>query len=74
MPKNFSVGSKIHKQAAAYHQACADYHLQAAKLIDKNNLEEARIVAKNAIGYCDKAHKGSLAACVGDMPWDSLAI
>lgn len=65
-----SIESKIHRRAAAIHQSCADYHIRAAELIDKNNLEEAKAVSKNAMNYGKKAYSETLAACVDDMPWD----
>lgn len=61
---------EIHRRAAVNHQACADYHIKAAALIEKNNIEEAKTVAKNAMSYGDLAYKGTLAACVDDMAWD----
>lgn len=61
---------EIHRRAAANHHACADYHIKAAALIEKNYIEEAKTVAKNAINYGDLAYRGTLAACVDDMAWD----
>lgn len=67
---NHLLEIEIHRRAAITHQACADYHVTAATLIEENHIQEAKMAAKNALNTADLALRGTLAACVEDMAWE----
>lgn len=71
MANYYLVEIEIHKRAAVNHQKCADYHNQAAALIERNNIKEAKELAQSAMNSGELAYRGTLAACVEDMAWET---
>lgn len=49
MEIDYSVESRVHRRAASHHQACAEYHMQAADLIDKKEMQGAKALAKHVL-------------------------
>lgn len=71
MPIDYSIESGIHRRAASHHQACADYHTQAADLIDKNELQKAKVLAQEALNRLEQAKSATFAACINDLAWEN---
>lgn len=66
---DYSVESRIHRRAATHHQACAEYHMQAADLIDKKEIQKAKAIAQQVLVLLEQAQSATYAACVKDMDW-----
>lgn len=71
MPIDYSIESKVHRRAAAHPLACANYHMQAADLIDKNEMQKAKDIAQDALEHWEQAQAATFAACIKDMAWES---
>jgi hypothetical protein len=71
MEVDYSVESRVHRRAASHHQACAEYHMQAADLIDKKEMLRAKALAKHVLVLLEHAQSATHAACVEDMGWEA---
>lgn len=68
---DYSVESRVHRRAASHHQACAEYHMQAADLIDNKEMLRAKALAQHVLVLLEQAQSATYAACLKDMDWEN---